>query len=186
MKSFYTRKGDDGLTTWLGKGRFKKYDLRFEALGTVDESSASLGLARALTVEPRIKEILLHIQRDLSSMMTEVAADPAEAARFRTINEEQVTWLENQADTITQIIEAPRSFVMSGDTSGGGALDFARAVVRRAERRVTALADAGGLENPAITAYLNRLSSLLFVLELYEIYSAGLQAPSQALKTSKK
>jgi cob(I)alamin adenosyltransferase len=186
MNHFFTRKGDDGLTTWLGKGRIKKYDLRFEALGTVDESSGVLGLARALTVEPRIKEILLHIQRDLSGMMSEVAADPAEASRFRSINNEQVIWLEEQADTLTQIIEAPRSFVMSGDTPGGGSLDLARAVVRRAERRVIELADSGGLENPAIIAYLNRLSSLLFVLELFEIHSAGLESPSQAVKTSRK
>ncbi len=52
MNNYYTRKGDDGLTTWLGKGRITKYDLRFEALGSLDETSASLGLARSLTIRP--------------------------------------------------------------------------------------------------------------------------------------
>src|SRR5512133_141925 len=180
MNHFYTGKGDDGMTTWLGKGRIKKSDFRLEALGSLDETSAALGLARALTASSEIKEILLRIQRELSGMMGEVAADPAEAARFRTIKTEQVTWLEEQADTITQTVEAPRSFLMSGDTSGGGALDNARAISRRAERRVVELAQSGGLENPAILAYLNRLSSLLFVLELLELKASGQNNPNQA------
>jgi cob(I)alamin adenosyltransferase len=180
MNHFYTGKGDDGLTTWLGKGRIKKSDLRLEALGSLDETSAALGLARALTASPEIKEILLRIQRELSGMMGEVAADPAEAARFRTIKTEQVAWLEEQADAITQAIEAPRSFLMSGDTPGGGALDNARAISRRAERRAVELTHSGGLENPAILAYLNRLSSLLFVLELLELKTSGQNLPSQA------
>ncbi len=184
MTHYFTRKGDDGLTTWIGKGRLKKTDIRMEALGSVDEASGTLGLARSLTASPEIGAILLHVQRDLSGMMGEIAADPADAARFRTIQAEQVAWLEEQADNISQTIEAPRSFVMSGDNPGGGALDMARSVVRRAERRVIELSDSGGFKNPFIIAYLNRLSSLLFVLELLEIRSSGLDAPSQAGKAA--
>lgn len=186
MNNFYTRKGDDGLTTWLGKGRIKKYELRLETLGAVEETFATIGLARGLSVSPQVKEIALHIQRDLSGMMGEIAADPAEAARFRTVNAAQVTWLEQQADAIMQTIEAPRSFVMPGDTPAGGALDLARGIARRAERRVLELADSKGLDNPAIIAYLNRLSSLLFVLELLEIHASGLKEPSQAVSKSGK
>jgi cob(I)alamin adenosyltransferase len=185
MNNFYTRKGDDGLTTWLGKGRIKKYDLRMETLGAVEEASASLGVARGLSVSPRIKEMVLHIQRDMSGMMAEVAADPAEAARFRTVQPDQVTWLEEQSDAIMQTVKAPDYFVMPGDTPASGSLDLARAVVRRAERRVIELTDAKGLDNPVIIAYLNRLSSVLFVMELFEIQAAGLQAPSQAIKKSR-
>jgi cob(I)alamin adenosyltransferase len=183
MNHFYTRKGDDGLTTWLGKGRIKKYDLRMETLGTVDEASAALGVARALTISPQIKEIILQIQRDLSGMMAEIASDPSEATRFRTTNANQVNWLEEQTDSIMESLEAPRSFVMSGDTKGGGALDLARAIVRRAERRIVKLSDTGGLDNPSLVAYLNRLSSLLFVLELLEIRMGGFRTPSQASKS---
>jgi cob(I)alamin adenosyltransferase len=179
MSHFYTGKGDDGLTGWIGKGRLKKYELRFNALGSLDETTASLGLARGLSTDQKVKEILLHIQRDLSGMMGEVAADPEMAERFRTIHAEQVAWLEQQADEITELVEAPRSFLMSGDTPGGGALDMARAVSRRAERYVVELSDQGGLKNSFITAYLNRLSSLLFVLELFELKSSG-QLPSTA------
>jgi cob(I)alamin adenosyltransferase len=185
MSHYYTRKGDDGLTTWIGKGRLKKFDLRIETLGSVDEASATLGLARSLSTNPRIKEILLHIQRDLSAMMAEIAADPQEAVKFRTTDKEKVSWLEQQADAIMETVEPPASFVMSGDTPGGGALDMARAVIRRAERRLVELSETGGVENPAVIAYLNRLSSLLFVLELLEIQSAGLPAPSQATKLTR-
>lgn len=186
MSHYYTRKGDDGLTTWIGKGRLNKFDLRMETLGSVDEASAALGLARGLSTNPRIKEILLHIQRDLSAMMAEIAADPKEAVKFRTTDEEKVTWLEQQADAIMETVEPPASFVMSGDTPGGGALDMSRAVIRRAERRLVELSETGGVENPALIAYLNRSSSLLFVLELLEIQSAGLPAPSQAAKLIRK
>jgi cob(I)alamin adenosyltransferase len=180
MTKYYTRKGDDGLTTWLGKGRLKKYDLRLEALGSLDESSATLGLARSMAVDTRVKEIILHVQRDLSGMMGEVAADPAEAERFRTIHPAQVAWLEEQADGLMENLEAPHSFLMSGDTPGGGAIDLARATVRRAERNVVELSDSGGIKNLAIIAYLNRLSSLLFVLELAELKAGGFEALSQA------
>ncbi|NMB53571.1 MAG: cob(I)yrinic acid a,c-diamide adenosyltransferase [Leptolinea sp.] len=186
MSHYYTRKGDDGLTTWIGKGRLKKFDLRIETLGSVDEASATLGLARGLSTNPRIKDVLLHIQRDLSAMMAEIAADPQEAVKFRTTDEEKVAWLEEQADAIMESVEAPASFVMSGDTAGGGALDMCRASVRRAERRVVELSETRGVENPALVAYLNRLSSMLFVLELLEIQSAGLSSPSQAAKLIRK
>lgn len=180
MSPYYTCKGDDGLTAFIGKGRLKKYDLRFETLGTLDETSSALGLARGLSAVPEIKDILLHVQRDLSGMMGEVASDLDQAERFRTIREEQVKWLEEQADAITAKVEAPRSFLMSGDTPGGGALDNARSVSRRAERRAVEMTDKGFLNNPYIIAYLNRLSSLLFVLELFELKTSLPATPSQA------
>jgi cob(I)alamin adenosyltransferase len=180
MTRYYSRKGDDGTTSWIGKGRLKKYDLRFEALGSVDETSASLGLARGLSGNAQVKDILLHVQRDLSGMMGEVAADMDQAERFRTVRAEQVAWLESQTDTITEMVESPRSFLMSGDTPGGGALDLARAVTRRAERRVVEMTDEGSLNNPFINAYLNRLSSLLFVLELLELKTCCPDSPSEA------
>ncbi len=182
---YYTRKGDDGLTTFIGKGRIKKYDLRLQALGSLDETTTALGLARGLSVDDQVKSIILHVQRDLSGMMGEVAADPSEAARFRTIAPANVAWLEEQADEITSTVDAPRSFLMSGDTPGGGALGFARATVRRAERDAVELTDSGGLNNQAIIAYLNRLSSLLFVMELRELKTAGIIDSSVAKKSSK-
>jgi cob(I)alamin adenosyltransferase len=170
--SFYTRKGDDGTTGLLGKGRVAKYHVRIEALGTLDESSAALGVARASARDPRCKPLLLEAQRDLYRLMAEVAAPPENADHFH-FDSQRVEWLEKETDALSKTIEMPAEFIIPGDTASGAALSLARAVVRRAERRVVELFDAREIVNPALQQYLNRLSSLLFVLELIENQTAG-------------
>ncbi|MEI8133084.1 MAG: cob(I)yrinic acid a,c-diamide adenosyltransferase, partial [Leptolinea sp.] len=145
MSSFYTRKGDDGTTSWLGKGRIKKFDLRLETLGTLDETSAFLGMARAQVKTEQIKDMILLIQRDLQGIMAEVAADLKEAVHFRILQEERVAWLEEQIEIITQSVGLPGGFIVPGETVGGGAVDVARTVIRRAERRVAELHHTGGI-----------------------------------------
>jgi cob(I)alamin adenosyltransferase len=82
--------------------------------------------------------------------------------------------LEEIIDTISSSVEAPKEFIVPGDTTPGGALSLARSIVRRAERRVAELHLAGIFDNPSILPYLNRLSSLCFILELKENQSAGI------------
>ncbi len=170
--TFYTRKGDDGTTGLLGEGRIPKYHLRIEALGTLDESNATLGLARASVHDPRSASLLLETQRDLYRLMAEVAATPENATQFH-FDEERVQWIEAQTDLLSKTVEMPNEFIIPGDSVGGASLSLARAVVRRAERRVAELFDAEEITNPALQQYLNRLSSLLFVLELAENQAAG-------------
>jgi cob(I)alamin adenosyltransferase len=170
--SFYTRKGDDGRTALLGKGRVAKYHARMEALGALDESSAALGLARTAVHDPHCGPLLLEAQRDLYRLMAEVAATPESADQFR-FDAQRVEWLEEQTDALGKIVEMPKEFIVPGDTPSGAALSLARAVVRRAERRVVELFDGKEITNSALQQYLNRLSSLLFVLELLENQSAG-------------
>jgi cob(I)alamin adenosyltransferase len=170
--SFYTRKGDDGTTGLLGKGRVAKHHARMEAIGTLDESSASLGLARAAARDARSAPVLLEAQRDLYRLMAEVAAEPENATQFQ-FDARRVDWLEEQTDTLSTSVEMPKEFIVPGDSAGGAALSLARAVVRRAERRVVELFDKKEVTNPALQQYLNRLSSLLFVLELLENQAAG-------------
>ncbi|HET9909314.1 MAG TPA: cob(I)yrinic acid a,c-diamide adenosyltransferase [Anaerolineales bacterium] len=171
--SFYTSKGDDGTTNLLGEGRVAKYHARIEAVGTLDESTAALGLARAQALDPRSNEILLEAQRDLYKLMAEVAATPENAEKFRLIDAARVTWLEEQTDALSKLVEMPKEFIVPGDSLAGAALSLARTVIRRAERRVVELFDAGELTNPDLQRYLNRLSSLCFVLELLENKAAG-------------
>jgi cob(I)alamin adenosyltransferase len=171
--SFYTAKGDDGTTTLLGEGRVMKYDARVEAVGTLDESTAALGLARAQCLDPRSGPILLEAQRDLYKLMAEVAATPENAEKFRFIDESRVKWLEEQTDALSKLVEIPREFILPGDSLAGAALSLARAIIRRAERRVVEMFDTDGLSNPHLQRYLNRLSSLCFVLELLENKAAG-------------
>ena len=173
MSPFYTRTGDEGTTGLLGEGRVPKFDDRIEALGAVDEATAAIGLARASALAPQTAPLLLEVQRDLYKLMAEVGATPENSAKFRTIGDNQVKWLEEQTDALEQITEMPREFILPGDVPASAALALARTVVRRAERRVVALFHAGQLENPSLLAYLNRLSSLIFMLELVENNHAG-------------
>ena len=165
---FYTTTGDDGYTGLLGEGRVAKEDARIEALGAIDEAMAALGMARAASKARQTGKLLLVVQRDLYNLMAEVSATPANAAKFRQVGAARVTWLEEQADSLSSQVEVPREFILPGDTLGGAALDLARTVVRRAERRVSGLLHRGEIENTALLRYLNRLSSLCFVLELLE------------------
>jgi cob(I)alamin adenosyltransferase len=173
MSPFYTRTGDEGKTGLLGEGRVPKFDLRIEALGAVDEATAALGLARSASRALQTAQVLLEAQRDLYKLMAEVGATPENAARFRSIDEARVRWLEGQTDSIEKQVEMPREFILPGDQPASAALALARTIVRRAERRVVELFESGGVENPFLLAYLNRLSSLVFVLELYENTQAG-------------
>jgi cob(I)alamin adenosyltransferase len=173
--SFYTTKGDDGMTNLLGEGRVTKYHARIEAVGTLDESTAALGLARAQCRDPRSAPILLEAQRDLYKLMAEVAATPENADKFHFIDASRVAWLEEQTDALSQLVEMPKEFILPGDSLAGAALSLARAVIRRAERRVVELFDEQEVSNPDLQRYLNRLSSLCFVLELLENKAAGNQ-----------
>lgn len=182
MTKFYTQTGDDGYTGLLGEGRVPKYDARLEALGDLDEASAALGLARAGCMTPGMCEMLLTIQRDLYNLMSEIGATPENAARFRRIDSSRVTWLETEADTLSEQVQLPKGFILPGDSPGGAALALARTIVRRAERHVVRLMHANQIENQQLLRYLNRLSSLLFVLELWENQSSGKSTPTLARK----
>lgn len=170
---FYTGRGDDGSTGLLGKGRVSKADPRIETLGAIDETTAALGVARAVCRSVEAAQLLVSIQRDLYNLMAEVAATEENVEKFRSIRAEHVAWLERHTDQISQMVELPREFIVPGDTPAGAALDVARTVVRRAERRLVRLSEQQLLSNPAILQYMNRLSSFCYVLELLENQLAG-------------
>jgi cob(I)alamin adenosyltransferase len=180
MKTIYTRTGDDGFTGLLGEGRVPKFDARMEALGAVDEATAALGLARNVSGISETQQILMKVQRHLYEIMAEAAATPENAATFRSIGEDQVAWLEAEADALTQTVPMPREFIIPGDSLPGAYLDLARTIVRRAERRMTELLHRGDIENVNLLRYLNRLSSLLFMLELRENQALGTERPTLA------
>ncbi len=180
MPIYYTGTGDDGSTGWLGEGRIPKFGPRPEAYGTVDEASAALGVARALVQAPAVAEVVIQIQRDLYHLMAEVASPKENASRFREVDATRVRWLEDQIEGFGRQVEIPSDFVVPGDSPAGAAFDLARTVVRRAERLIARLQAEGELENPDLLRYLNRLSSLCFVLELLENRRAGVERPRLA------
>lgn len=171
--SFYTRGGDEGYTDVLGERRVAKEAARIEALGSVDEASAALGVARAHIHAPEGPELLLQVQRDLYGLMGEVAATPENAKTFCMIDDQKVNWIEEQIEMLTQLVDMPREFIIPGDTAGSAYLDLARTVVRRAERRVADLYHRKEIINPDLLRYLNRLSSLCFLLEIREVQISG-------------
>jgi len=180
MTHFYTRTGDDGFTGLLGEGRVPKYHPRTETVGIIDEATSALGLARAICLDQDHKAILLTSQRDLYKLMAEIAATPENAAQFRIIDKERVDWLEMQTDALSENLEMPKEFIVPGDSHAGAALALSRTVVRRAERQVARLLHSGDIENSELLRYLNRLSSLCFVLELRENQAAGASSPTFA------
>jgi cob(I)alamin adenosyltransferase len=169
----YTGKGDEGGTDLLG-ARVEKDDPRIELIGQLDETTSSLGLARALASRDDVKERLIEVQRDLYRIMAELAFTPEVRPERVVFGAERVVWIEGITDRLTTEIELPRQFIVPGDTAPGAALDVARAVARRAERHAVALYHQGLLENPQILRYLNRLSSLLFMLARAEDAASGL------------
>ncbi|HVN54132.1 MAG TPA: cob(I)yrinic acid a,c-diamide adenosyltransferase [Anaerolineaceae bacterium] len=180
MSKYYTGRGDDGYTGILGPERLPKHHLRLETVGSLDEANAALGLARAQADTLEVKELLVAIQRKLYEIMAETAALPENGAHFRGIFPEQVAWLEKQIEMVGEKVQVPEDFIVPGDTPAGAALDVARTTVRRAERRMSELVHRGEVNNPAFLPFLNRLSSLLFLLELFEIQAAGASPPTLA------
>ena len=168
--------GDDGTTGLLGGGRERKDDVRLEAYGTVDEASSALGLAKALSLDARTREIAEELQRGLYKLGAELATNPRSKASFASMEEADVARLEELMRELEAVTTMPEGFILPGETPASGAFDLARTVIRRAERRAVALARQGGLGNPQATRWLNRLSLVVFVLGRYEEERSGARA----------
>jgi cob(I)alamin adenosyltransferase len=173
MKKLYTRNGDDGFTGLLGEGRVPKYDLRPEVLGTLDEASSVLGIARSTCKSDQIVPIIREIQKDLYHMMAEVSATDDNAELFRVIDHNRVTWIEELIEDLSQQVSLPKGFILPGDTATGAYFSLSRTVIRRAERLAARLFHEGELSNKEILRYLNRLSSLFFLFEILENAANG-------------
>jgi cob(I)alamin adenosyltransferase len=173
-----TGSGDDGSTALLGGGRARKDDLRIEAYGTVDETSSALGLARALAQDERTRAICEELQRGLYRLGAELATNPEEAGRFGRLAAGDVERLEGLAAELEALAPMPREFVLPGATPASAALDLARTVARRSERRVITLGASAQDVSGEARSWLNRLSLVLFVLARYEEARAGAAAPS--------
>lgn len=172
-----TGSGDDGSTGLLGGGRAAKDDVRVEAYGTVDEASSALGLARALTPHARVEAICEELQRDLYGVGAELGTNPRAGKTFSTTTARQIKRLEQLVAEIEAETSMPEGFILPGATPASAALDVARAVTRRAERRCVTLERSGGLANPEVRRWMNRLSLLLFVLARFEESLSGRPAP---------
>jgi len=175
-----TRRGDDGTTGLLfGGERISKDDLRTEAYGTIDEAVAALGVARAwLGVKDRIgtlsvgfgdlPAIILRLQRELFVAAAELATQPAAWDRqvdgVSRVSAAMVDGLESMLHEAEAHVVMPTEFVVPGETPVSAALELARTILRRAERRAVTLGAEGLIPGPHLLPYLNRLADLVWVL----------------------
>lgn len=170
----FSKKGDTGETSLLGGQRVPKFDLRPETYGTLDEASSLMGVARAMTTDVRIKELLLSIQKDLLILGAELSTLPEDIPKLgKLIDAADVQRIEDTIDDLQKIVKLRNEFIYPGQTIVSSQIDVARTVVRRAERWTARLREAGYISRPEIQQYLNRLADMLFTLARYEEQSGG-------------
>jgi cob(I)alamin adenosyltransferase len=160
----YTKTGDSGETGLFGGPRVKKSDARVEAYGDVDELNVAVGAARALVEDPEFDGLLANVQEELFCVGVELATPHGAKARgaIPPVDSAWTARLERAMDGWDAELPPLAKFVVPGGTRTAAALHVARTVCRRAERRVVSLAAEVEVE-PAVLAYLNRLSDFLFV-----------------------
>ena len=168
----YTKSGDQGETGLFFGGRVPKSDARCEAYGEADSVVSYMGLARALCLDKDNKELLLHIQNRMFTVGAELATLPENHEKltdhYHTIDSEMITELEKYIDKLSDSVDLPSDFIVSGASPGSAALDVARTGVRTLERRLVALDSDSMLVNEEILKFVNRLSDLLFMMARYE------------------
>mgnify|MGYP002783867660 FL=1 len=171
LNRIYTRTGDDGTTGLVDGSRRSKADALLQAVGSVDETNAAIGLAR-LSASPATDALLARIQNDLFDLGADLATAAGIEGALRIIPD-QVAWLEGQIDAGTAALPPLTSFILPAGTPAATALHMARTICRRAERDAVAAREGGEpLSAPALH-YLNRLSDLLFVLARAENAGPG-------------
>lgn len=167
----YTKTGDKGTTALFGGTRVPKHHIRIESYGTVDELNSYIGLIRDQEIDPRSKEILIHVQDRLFTLGAILATDPEKAIlksgkerlNIPKIEEEDISLLETEMDAMNESLPPMTHFVLPGGHPTVSYCHIARCVCRRAERLATLLHEQEPTDE-RVLMYLNRLSDYLFVL----------------------
>ena len=171
--SIVTKTGDKGETSLMYGRRVSKADPRVDAYGTVDELTAALCMVRSLATEKFLCDEIFAVQKDLIIVMGELATSPDDRKRYVKDGFHLTT--PEMVERITAVISElekdkslyPKDWVIPGGTPAAAALDFARAICRRAERQIAALSNSDKDFNSEILRYLNRFSDLCWVLARY-------------------
>jgi len=183
MPRMYTRTGDAGETGLFSGERVRKNSLRVEAYGTVDELSCWIGYTRSLIEDNKIDAMLENIQEDLFLVGAELATRQEESrSRKVQVTEAMLERLEEEIDRLDAELPPLSTFIVPGGTRAAAALHVARTIARRAERRAVALAENEKL-NPVLVSYLNRISSLFFVLARVVNKRAGVEEKKWASRS---
>lgn len=161
--------GDDGTTGLFGHERVAKDDLRPESYGTIDEATSALGVVKQSGIEARTLTIVEDVQQDLYYIMGEIATTTENLGKLKVlVGQQHADKLDAYCAEIEDAITIPNQFVLPGGCMASAQLDVARSIIRRAERVCVTLVRNGVSDNRFILRYLNRLSTLLYLLARYE------------------
>ena len=163
----YTKSGDKGTTSLFDNTRVAKDSLRVESYGTIDELNSSLGFAKNFIEEQEVYDIIRAVQRKLFNLAGELATTDWKSFPEK-ITAEDIKFLEEKIDYyLNQMNKKEKSmFIIPGSSKVSGALHQARTICRRAERRITTLAEEADI-SPDLRKYINRLSDLIYTLARY-------------------
>jgi cob(I)alamin adenosyltransferase len=161
----YTKTGDDGTTGLIGGARVKKYDIRLEAYGTVDELNSYLGVIISMSIDEHAKSVLRKIQSVLFTIGAQLATDDSAADFKKQIpcKDEMIEMLEQEMDEMFKVLPKLNHFILPGGSPAAAHAQVARTVCRRAERRIIELSEKTEI-NKNLIKFINRLSDYLFVL----------------------
>lgn len=161
----YTKTGDDGTTGLIGGSRVKKYDVRLEAYGTVDELNSWVGMIRSAGINEHDNQILDLIQQKLFVIGAHLATgENASAMKERyPCKDEDIKILEEEMDRMLDLLPKLNHFILPVGSPAAAHCHLARTVCRRAERRIVELSEKSDLD-PKIVIFINRLSDYFFVL----------------------
>lgn len=172
----YTKTGDDGTTGLVGGTRVKKYDLRLECYGTIDELNACIGAVRSYLIPDDIKALLLTIQNKLFNIGSRLASDKkgdAYTANLAIIDKD-IVLLETKIDELEKSLQPLEKFILPGGELSVAQCHMARTICRRAERRIVEFSEHNRVE-AELVKYVNRLSDFFFVLARYLAQNNGVK-----------
>lgn len=176
MGSIATKRGDAGQTGLAGGIRVSKASVRVDAYGGVDELNAALGFARAMCEDADVREFTRSVQQELFKVGSALATPPHSPKPQVPVGIELVERLTTEVHRLEAIDGMPSDWSVAGDHASAAAFNVARTVCRRAERGVVRLIESGEEIQPAILAYLNRLSDLLWLFARKLEHDAGINS----------
>ena len=162
LDKIYTRGGDNGYTSIVGRKRVKKSSHVIESIGNVDELNALLGLI-ANYLKPKQKKVILNIQNDLFDIGADIATPLNKKNNNIRLRKNQTIYLEKEIDKVNSKLKPLTSFILPGGNEISGWLHLARTISRRCEVSIVKLSEKNKI-NLEILKYINRLSDFLFVL----------------------
>lgn len=164
----YTKTGDDGTSGLIGGTRVEKFDSRLEAYGTVDELNSWIGILTTVVAHEQVLETLKRVQNNLFVIGSHLATDSSKSDMRQKLpcSGDDIEILEKEIDRMQAELPPLTHFILPGGTTAAAQAHVARTVCRRAERRITAIAQQAEV-NANVIRYINRLSDYLFVLARY-------------------